>query len=342
VLRSKHHITIHDLARELKVSASTISRALNNNPRVSIATRKKVQDLAKKYNYQPNQMAASLRKGRGNTVGVIVPNINRSFFSNIIGGLEEVLSTAGYNLMICQSHEKLEKEKESIETLLNARVDGIMMSLSMETENTEYLESVGKQLRMLFFDRVPLTDRVDSVVIDDFSASYKLVNHLAKKGYKKIAHIKGASQINVYAERTRAYLSAIENLKLQQNREWIIEEEMTIAGGERAFGKLQSLKNMPDAVLCSGDFVTLGVLNAARKSGISVPKQLGLTGFANETFTEFITPSITTVDQKGMELGRAAAELYLKRSGDNKGSSDFENIVIQPDLIFRESTMKEG
>jgi len=337
---SKSHITIHDLAKELNISASTVSRALHNNPRVSTKTIQKVQDLAKKYNYQPNQMAASLRKGRGNTIGVIVPNINRSFFSNIIGGLEEVFAAAGYNLMICQSHEKLEKEKKAIQTLLNARVDGILMSLSMETRNTDHLKEVYEQVRMLFFDRVPLTDMVDSIRIDDYTAAYDLVLHLMESGYKKIAHIRGATHINVYSERTRGYITAIRDLNLAENREWVFEEEMTIAGGERAFDKLRTLTDPPDAILCSGDFAALGVINAARKNGIQVPQKLGVTGFANETFTEFITPSITTVHQKGAELGRTAAELYLKRVNNNPELNNHENFVIGPELIFRGSTRR--
>ncbi len=336
----KSQITIHDLARELNISASTVSRALNNNPRLSNKTKERVKKLAAKYNYQPNKMAASLRKGKSNTVGVIVPNIYRSYFSNIIGGLEEVLSASGYNLMICQSHEKLENEKAAIQTLLNARVDGILMSLSMETKNLEHLEHSRKQVRMLFFDRVPLSTQVNSVIIDDFSAAYNLVSHLAKMAYKKIAHIKGADHINVYAERSRGYFTAISEMKLDHSNDWIFEEEMTIEGGERAFYKLMALDNSPDAILCAGDFAALGVLKAARKQGIAVPRELGITGFANETFTEFTTPSISTVHQKGIEVGRSAAELYLRSINNVGGKQKAENIVIKPELIFRESSTR--
>jgi LacI family transcriptional regulator len=333
--KDKQHITIHDIARELGISGSTVSRALNNNPRISKATREAVQKLARSYNYLPNAMASSLRKGKGNTVGVIVPNINRSFFSNIIGGIEEILSTAGYNLMICQSNELLEKEQAALMTLLNARVDGILMSLSMESDRYDHIEELlNRGVKMVFFDRIPEQLPVQSVVIDDYKAALKLTDHLLEEGCRQPAHVGGSSMINVYANRQNGFRQALRNRSMTIDSKYIIETEMTRKGGAAAFHELMKLPRKPDAIVCSGDLAAHGVLIAALESGLSVPGDLTVTGFANEEFTAHISPSLTSVNQKGNEIGRKTAELFL----DSESSHEKRQIVVEPEIIFRESS----
>lgn len=336
--RDKKHITIHDMARELGISGSTVSRALNNNPRISKTTRDAVQKLARFHNYLPNAMASSLRKGKGNTVGVIVPNINRSFFSNIIGGIEEIFSTAGYNLMICQSNELLEKEQAALMTLLNARVDGILMSLSMESEKYDHIEKLlNRGVKMVFFDRIPEQLPVQSVVIDDYSAALKVTEHLLEQGSRQPAHIGGSSSINVYAKRQNGFRKALEKSGVSVDSKYIIETEMTRRGGTVAFNELMKLRQRPDAIVCSGDLAAHGVLIAAHEHGLKVPGDLSVTGFANEEFTAHINPSLTSVNQKGNEIGRKSAKLFL----DNESSHEKRQIVIEPEIILRESSGKK-
>lgn len=331
----KPHITIHDIAKELGISASTVSRALKDNPRISSETKNAVRTLAKKYKYRPNALAASLRNGKGNTVGVIVPNIHRSFFSTIIAGIEDVLSLAGYNLMICQSNEKLSKEKSALSTFLDARVDAIFMSLSMETESYSHLEEIIQHnIKMVFFDRVPIGINVPSVVIDDYKASYSITKHLIQNGYRKLAHIGGSDKINVYAERRRGFMKALEESGLESSDYFMIEEDMTVEGGRRAFKKLIGLANPPDAIMCAGDFPALGLILSARESEISIPDEIAVTGFANEDFTAYISPSLTTVDQRGMEIGQQVARRFLL--SDSLNENDYRTI-IEPEIIQRES-----
>ncbi|MEX0985891.1 MAG: LacI family DNA-binding transcriptional regulator [Bacteroidales bacterium] len=335
--REKQHVTIHDLARELGISGSTVSRALHNNPRISTATRKQVQELAASYNFYPNSMASSLRKGKGNTIGVIVPNINRSFFSNIIGGVEEILSQSGYNLMICQSHEMLQKEKNALLTLMNARVDGIIMSLSMETDTYDHIESVLKRgVRMVFFDRIPDTLQVQSVVINDYVAAYKLTENLIEQGYQKPAHIAGSANINVYANRKQGFIDALKKKGMPVDNPYIVEAEMTRQGGAGAFRRLMELPVKPDAMVCSGDLAAHGVLLAARQTGVDVPGELAITGFANEEFTPHVSPPLTSVDQRGSEIGRKAANLFLA----DEPASVKRQLMIEPNILFRESSMR--
>lgn len=334
----KRHITIHDIARELGISASTVSRALNNNPRISATTRDLVQQLAASQGYQPNVMASSLRKGKGNTVGVIVPNINRSFFSNIIGGIEEKLSRAGFNLMICQSNESLEKEKEALQTLINARTDGIMMSLSMETNEYTHLEQLlNRGIRMVFFDRVPESLAVDAVVIDDHAAAFRITSMLIGQGYRHIAHVGGSGKINVYRQRKSGYLDALKSHGIPVTATHIVETDMTRQGGRQAFREIMRSDPRPDAFVCAGDLAAHGVLLEALENNFHVPEEIAISGFANEEFTPHITPPLTSVDQKGPEIGRQAAMLFLEHEVTSSGT----RIVVEPEVLFRLSTQKE-
>ncbi len=335
---NKAHVTIHDIAKELNISASTVSRALHNHPRISFATREAVRKVAEKYNYQPNVVASSLRQGRSNTVGVVVPRINRNFFANVIGGMEEVLAASGYHLMICQTHENLEDEKAALLTLVNARVEAILLSVSMETSQADHIIAIrDKGIKLFFFDRIIENIQVGSVVIDDRLGAYLNVKHLLDQGYRKIIHVAGAEHINIYRARKQGYLDAMAEAGIEIHPGWIIEKPLVLEGGEEAFS--ESLKLKPDAFFCAGDYAALGVMQAAMKKGMQVPGDLGLTGFANEPFTAYLKPSLTTVDQMGTEMGRKVADMFLRCEKSGTEASDCEQIILKPQLIIRESSV---
>lgn len=339
----KQHITIHDIARELNVSASTVSRALQNHPRISLSTREAVQKLAAKYRYQPNVVASSLRKGMSNTVGVIVPRINRNFFANVIGGMEEILAAAGHHLMICQTHENYKSEVLAIQTLINARVEAIILSISMETTRSEHLEMLHDLgIRLFFFDRLFEGIEAGSVVIDDRKGAYQIVRHLLEQGYSRIVHLAGSEKIPIYRERKKGYLEAMQEAGIEVPPDWIVEESLVLEGGNRAFYSAMKHSPRPDAFFCAGDYAALGVLQAARKQGIKIPQQLGITGFANEPFTAFLDPALTTVDQRGEEMGREVARMYLGCGEGEIPTDECETIVLEPELIIRESSRLHG
>ena len=338
VNREKRHITIHDIARELGISASTVSRALSDNPRISLATRKLVQKLALENGYRPNTMASNLRKGKGNTVGVIVPNISRSFFSNVISGMEKELSSAGFNLMICQSHESIEKEREAISTLLDARVDGIMMSLSMESSDPVHIRQlVDAGVRLVFFDRIPRGQNVSRVVINDYIAAFNLTKYLISQGYSRIAHVAGYKGISVYDDRRQGYEDAMRKNGMDIPGHFIAETEMTREGGAKAFDRFFSGSVAPDAVVSAGDYSAHGVFLEAQKNGLNVPVDLAISGFSNEEFTQHIDPPITTVDQRGYDVGCKSARLFL----DTLETDQVSEIVLDPNIIYRESTVRK-
>jgi LacI family transcriptional regulator len=337
---SKAHFTIHDIARELNISASTVSRALHNHPRISEATRTAVHRVAAQYNYQPNVVASSLRQGRSRTVGVVVPRINRNFFSSVIGGMEEVLASAGYSLMICQSHERLDNEVSALQTLVNARVDAILISVSMETVDTRHLEALhNRGTRIFFFDRILEGLNVGSVAVDDRMGAYLNVKHLISQGYRRIMHLAGAEHVTVYRDRKKGYLDAMREAGMDADPRWIVEKPLVLEGGEAAFREWMALKAKPEAIFCAGDYAALGVLQAARKEGMRVPGDLGLTGFGNEPFTAYLQPSLTTVFQRGGEMGRIVAQMFLDCSAGETGSKDCYTSVLKPELIIRESSI---
>jgi LacI family transcriptional regulator len=336
----KQHVTIHDMARELNVSASTVSRALQNHPRISQATIKSVQELAARYNYQPNVVATSLRKGESKTVGVIVPRINRNFFANVIGGMEEVLAASGYQLMICQTHEIYENEVTALQTLVNARVNAILLSISMETSTHDHLKSIQERgIRLIFFDRIAEEVGAGAVVVDDRLGAYDNVKHLLDQGYRRIIHVAGAGHITIYRERKQGYLDAMADAGIEVPDSWIIERPLVLEGGDSAFQACMDAALKPDAFFCAGDFAALGVMQAARKKGIAIPGDLGVTGFANEPFTAFLQPTLTTVDQRGGEMGGLAAEMFLNCEEDLSTQAPAEKVVLQPELIIRKSSL---
>ena len=337
----KPNITIHDIAKELNISASTVSRALNNNPRISPGTKHAVRELARKYNYQPNVMASSLRRGQGNTVGVIIPRINRSFFSNVIGGMEEILSAAGYNLMICQSHELYENEVKSIQAMINARVNAVIMSVSMETKKGNHIQQLKERnIKLYFFDRVCDQITSSAVTIDDEAGGYLATSHLIDQGYKRIVHIAGADHINIYKARKLGYVRAMNKAGITIKDRWIMEYPLVIEGGQAAFKSFMKWKEKPDAVFCAGDYAALGIILAAKKARIAIPHDLGVVGFANEPFTEFLEPGLTSVDQKGEKMGRLVAEQFLKETSNSDTHTPYEAQVLQPELLIRTSSLR--
>ncbi|GET27378.1 LacI family DNA-binding transcriptional regulator [Prolixibacter sp. NT017] len=336
-------ITIHDLAKELGLSSSTVSRALQGNPRISEKTRKEVTELAAKWNYQPNSNASNLRKGRSNTIGVLVPRISRHFFSNAIAGIEAVSSAAKRNVVIFQSHESLENEKAGLEAFLRIPVDGFIMSLSAETRQYEHIREVLKRdIPIVFFDRVLEEENNYRVVLDDYAGAFQATEHLIRQGCRKIAFMGGPDYLNNYRERKRGFTDALGKNNLSVNPEWMAEQALTREEGadfaEKIFG--QSVQNRPDGLFSCSDYSALGAILFMKKTGIRIPDEVAVAGFANEPFTEFMEPAMTSVDQSAEEMGRSAAEMLFRIIDSRDSEKSAKQQYIQPKLVIRKSTMK--
>lgn len=330
--------TIVDIATALGVTPSTVSRALSGNPRVSEATRDKVRLKALELGYQPNVVAAALRRGRSDTVGMVVPRINRHFFSHVIGAVEEILNPAGFNLLICQSHENADMERQAVEVLLKNRVAGIILSHAMETEDLGVFAAVARErVPIVQFDRVHPLIAGPRITNDNFSGAYLSVKHLIKSGYRRIVHLSGSLSVNIYFERHRGYCYAMEEAGLTAEarvKEHAITRETSY---ERTMQLLHDTRL--DAVFCAGDYSAIGAIQAIKDKGLRVPDDVGVVGFANEPFSDFISPRLSTVEQNAYDLGQRTAKALIQTiSREITGPPDLEELVPVR-LLVRESSM---
>jgi LacI family repressor for deo operon, udp, cdd, tsx, nupC, and nupG len=334
--------TIYDIAERLNMAASSVSRALNNSSKINAVTKALVLKTAAEMNYQHNSMAANLRKGNNPTIGVVVPRINQNFFSNIIAGLEEVTYSKGYNLVICQSNELHAREVDCVNGLINQHVSCIIISIAAETGTYDHLQQVlDHQIRLIQFDRV--VDELDTlkVINDNQQASFQAVSHLIEQGYKRIALLEGPQHLDIFRQRKNGYLDALKAHGYPVADELMSENAWTKELGAAATLQLLELPEPPDAIFAStSDFSALGVLEVASAKGIQVPDQLGICGYSNEPFTEITSPSITTIDQYSVNMGKTIAELFFDEM-ETGGKAITPGVVsIKPTLIVRRSTQR--
>ena len=329
-------ITIHDISRRLSIDSSTVSRALNNSERVSKKTKALILKTAKEMGYQRNSLASQLRTNRSNTIGVIVPRISRHFFSSAIAGIEETAYEAGYNVMICQSLESIEREKKLVETLLSNRVDGILISISMETNSYDHFESYeGHGFPILFFDRPCRLNKSTNVIIDDFEASFEATEHLIRAGKKHIVHFSGPQNLALYTRRRAGYIAALEKHKLKVDESYILESQLMKEDGIRLSKKILAL-NEVDAVFSANDTAAISAMQFLKEKGKRIPEDIGFVGFSNEPVSAVIDPSLTTVRQPDFEMGKVATTLLLQKIKDK--SAVHEMKVLEPELIIRNSS----
>ncbi|MDZ7607370.1 MAG: LacI family DNA-binding transcriptional regulator [Cyclobacteriaceae bacterium] len=283
----KTRVTIHDIARELNVTASTVSRALQDHPRIGTGTREAVKSLAAKYNYSRNTLASGLRTGRMNTIGVIVPRTNRHFFSNVIGGIESFVSEKGFQVLISQTHESYQKEVSSIKAMVDAYVDGLILSVSLETRDDTHLQlAIDHKIPVVMFDRVIGTGH--QVVLDDYAGASNAVTHLLGLGCERIAHFGGPTHLNVYNDRLRGYIDALKAGNKPIKLEWIKNDVLTEDAGYAACESLFHSDNAPDAIFAASDYSALGALLWLKENGYKIPEEVCIMGFSNEPFTAFL------------------------------------------------------
>jgi len=338
----KEKTTIHDIAKKLNITASTVSRALNDNPRISEATKKAVQKTAQKLNYHPNQIAAALRNGRSNIIGVIVPTVDRSFFSSVVRGIEEIANQAKYNVMICQSYDDYEKEVATVEALLRSRVDGIIASFAKQTKDFDhFLKAKARGIPVILFDRSNDELEVSHVVVDDYLGAYKATEHLIQQGCTRIAHFAGAQRISIYRDRLRGYKDALISHGLPFNQSLVMESNLQLDDGRNSMAQLLKNKEIPDGVFSASAFGILGALQVLKERNIRVPQDVALVGFSNEPYTSFTEPSITTVEQHSLRMGNSAAEIFLEEVLDEDKKFIPQKIVLKPELIVRQSSMRK-
>jgi LacI family transcriptional regulator len=341
-----NQVTIKDIARELGISPSTVSRALKDHPDISAETKKAVNELADKLNYQPNIVALSLRQKKTNTIGVVIPEIVNTFFSTVISGIEDVAYEAGYNVILAQSNESYQREVTDMKALFNSRVDGMLLSLSRETTNFDHIESIiSKGVPIVLYDRFYSNPNLSKVIVDDYVGAKEAVLHLIEQGCKRIAHLEGAPNLIISKDRLRGYQDALSqaNLEIRENYT-IVCPSNSFEEGQRAAQKLLSLPHPPDAIFASNDPMAMGAILAIKEKGLSIPDDVAVVGFSNYFFAQITDPSLTSVDQPGFEMGQEAARLLIRQiEARDKDLEDLapETKVLKTKLIVRNSSLRK-
>jgi LacI family transcriptional regulator len=333
----KGFATIKDIARELKVSPSTVSRALKDHPDISGETKRAVNELAEKLNYQPNAVALSLKQQRSNTIGVIIPEIVHYFFSSVISGIEDVAYEAGFNVIICQSNEMADREKANVKTLLASQVDGILVSVSKETKDFSHLEKIRKnEVPLIFYDRIVPGFVADQVIIDDFDAAYRATRHLVDSGRKRIAHFAGPQNLLIGQQRKEGYKKALEDAKIHLG-ETLVYDADNFEKARLAVLKILESGIDIDGIFAVNDLTAIGAMQTLQKRRIKIPDEVAIVGFSDGRFSGITDPTLTSVDQHGYEMGTVATRMLLKRIL-SKEDYPCETKVLNANLIVRGSS----
>ncbi|PPK85871.1 LacI family transcriptional regulator [Neolewinella xylanilytica] len=337
----KKRVTIYDLAMELNVAPSTVSRALQDHFSIGRETRDAVKELARKRGYRTNVVAANLRMQTSNTIGVLVPWINRPFISSLISGVEEAAQEFGYNVIISQSQDCYDREVANVKTLVDSRIHALLVSLAMETTHYDHIEEIIRGgTPVVFVDRVPSSLPGHRVIIDNYQAAFEATQHLIDQGCKRIAIFSGAQHQQIYRERQLGYLAALDQNGLDIDQDLICSlDRLTLDEGYRLTEKLFLLDSRPDGIFSTNDGAAVGAIKFARQNNIPIPEELALIGFNNDPICEIVEPQLSSMTHPAAQMGRQALLQALKVATPEATT---ENLLVQltTEVIIRASSRK--
>jgi DNA-binding LacI/PurR family transcriptional regulator len=335
----KGQVTIKDIAKELGISPSTVSKALKGHPDISPVTRKAVQELVNKWNYKPDPIALSLKSGKSKTIGVIVPEIVHYFFSTVISGIEDVAYDSGYHVMFCQSNESYNREVKAVETLLSSRVDGILVSISKETVNTEHFKRILESgIPVVFFDRICEDLDTDRVIVDDEKGAYEAVRHLIDIGCKNIIHLSGPQNLKIGSERRAGYIRALKEKGIRIREANIVKCD-TAQEAQSIVPELLKRAVIPDGIFAVNDLTAAETMKIIKHCGLNVPRDIALVGFTSGMISDLTDPTLTSVEQHGYEIGGEAVKLLIERL-KKKNDLPTQTKIIETELVIKGSTTK--
>jgi LacI family transcriptional regulator len=341
-MKKKGEVTIYDISRALNISASTVSRGLNNSPQVRKELRKKIMNKAREMGYQHNKFASNLRQKRTKTLGVVIPRIDSHFMSTVISGMEKVANNAGYQLLISQSEESATLEEANIQALFNSRVDGLLVSLTYETKTKDaFADILRKDIPLVFFDRVFDCGNCVSVVIDNYRAGYEATQHLIDQGCRKIAHIAGSLNRNVYNDRYRGYRQALTDNSMDFNDKMLIITDLGDDLGVSIINHLLNSGTMPDGIFTANDSSAVSLICELKRKGFRVPDDVAIVGFNDDPVSRIVEPNLTTVHYPGRAMGEVAASTMIRLlEGEQFGK--INSITLSHELIIRQSSIRQG
>jgi len=335
---SRKHVSLKDMAVELGLSISTVSRALNGNPDISASVAQRVRDLALKWNYSPNPFAMGLLRSNTKMIGVIVPDLVTHFYASIISGIEDVAREHGYYIVITTSSEQIKKESEAVDNLLKTRVEGIIACISEETNKYDHFAGLADyEVPLVFFDRVCLTDKFSSVVANNRDSAFRLTSHLIENNSHCVAYIGGPDYLNISRERVNGFLGALAKNGIPIRKEYILKGPLSFGFGEEATRHLLSLPERPDALVCMNDTLAFAAIRELKKNGLSIPGDIVVGSFTDEFHATVLEPPLTAISHPTFAIGRRAGELlFAKIAGDKTVVQS----VMDCDLQVRASSVR--
>jgi LacI family transcriptional regulator len=333
-----NQVTIKDIARELGISVSTVSRAIKDHPDISPATKKQVKELVEKLRYRPNTVALSLRSKKSNNIAVVVPAIVHHFFSSVISGIEEVALEAGYNVMLFQSNELYEREVQIADSLSAHLVDGVLVSLSKHSTKFGHLKKIMDEgLPLVFFDRACEMMEADKVVVDDFNGAFQAVEYLIKTGCRRIAHYGAPQHLQIGYQRKRGYISALESHGMVPDEQIMVQCD-TMDEAVKVTSRLMKLNDPPDAIFAVNDLTAAGAIQALKQMRFRIPEDVSVIGFTDGLVARVTDPPLTSVSQHGFELGEKAMTMLLRRINVLEEDVPAMTEVLPTELVLRGTT----
>mgnify|MGYP001090399514 CR=1 FL=1 len=335
-----HQVTIKDIAKILHISPSTVSRALKDHPDINPQTKKNVQELAKKLNYKPNQIALNLLQKESKIIGVIIPEIIHYFFSTVISGIEKVANQSGYHIIIAQSNESYHKEVENVQALMSSNIDGFIITMAKTTMNFDHfknIETIG--VPMVFVDRACEDVTADKVLVDDFDGAYKATKHLIDNKCKNIIHLAGPQNLEIGIQRKEGFLAALNDSNIDIS-DYCIQICDNHDHALRLIPELLSRHNNIDGIFAVNDLTAVGAMKAVKSMSKKVPDDIAISGFTNSFISFIADPELTTIDQKGFEMGQHAARMILKRIQSNENYGPVTTI-LNTELVVRKSSLRK-
>jgi DNA-binding LacI/PurR family transcriptional regulator len=337
--------TIKEIAKRLNVSVSTVSRALHNHPSIGLRTKTQVQKLATELNYEPNQAAISFKQGKTFTIGVILPNLGEEFFSTAINGVEDMASLNNYTVLIGQSHDDIEREKKIVDTMRRHRVDGLLVSLSKNTDSYEHFEQLKVySIPVVFFDRVPDIPEAYTVSCNLKNSSIQLVDWLVDRGHKHIGFIKGPDTMLPSQERLNGYLEGLKNNKLAADKAYIVQTNLDKEKTLEAMKQLLQLKKRPTAVIAFNDYIALDAIKYCRSQGLKINKDIFFVSYANLPMTSYLdAPPLASVEQFPYEQAEKATSILIQLINNKNAEESIEKkVVMQSKVIIHETLSKKS
>lgn len=335
----KGQVTIKDIAKELGISPSTVSKALKGHPDISASTKQAVRELVEKWNYKPDPIALSLKSGHSKTIGVIVPEIVHYFFSTVIGGIEDLAYDSGYHVMFCQSSESYNREVKAVDTLLGSRVDGILVSVSKETRNFDHFRKIlDDGIPLVFFDRVCDEIDTDRVIVDDEAGAYEAVSHLIGIGCNNIVHLSGPQNILIGKGRKDGYVRALTSHKVVVNESNIVKCD-TMEEAEIIVPELFNRPDRPDGIFAVNDLTAAAAMRIVMGMGYKIPEEIAVVGFTSGLISDITNPTLTSIEQHGYLIGKEAVKLLIDRLEKNHDRPT-QTKIIKTELVIKGSSRR--